>query len=416
MSETPPSGAGQEPVYFGFVEAVCFGGLFLSPLLPESTRVRFWILLVAFRMIGALACLGLGAVAKAPGPMASFLGRGLLYQLPFWVSALAFPLATGQRASALTALLIQVGLAGLLLVLSLLERRFLLPALYYGSVFWLYGTNLSEPSHWICLGVGVLTLVPGRALRPELLQGNRFMQGFAVGLAWLACVGLAPLGSESERATLLRVLLPWCLLCVIGLAVFDTVRRMALSRWSREGEWSLPALSDGTRWLAQRRLGLLATLVPLLGLVTLQWRDLVVWVIVLTACDRALSLATSGRTSSESLAWWASWEFLLLWGASRTAGPVVWAWLGVALLSSWLARRHNPMGVAEVNLSGEGLGEVLRAQLCLKAPENFAASVQARLEPSVELDQELRAAAPVGFRQRLLERLQSQAEDEELEA
>lgn len=416
MNEAEATGSGQEPIYFGSLEAVCFAGLFLSPLLTGTGQGWLWMLLAGFRVVGTLACLGLGAIQAQVRAAGGFFARGILYQLPFWVSALAFPLAPGQTTAALQALVLQLGLTVLVLGLALAPGSLLFPAFYYGSLVWLLGGSTPGPVGWIGLALGLLTLKPLGRGDIRLLEGSRFLQALAIGLAWLTCIGLAPLAKEAERETLLRVLLPWSLLCLSGLAIFDTVRRIARSRWQREGEWSVPALAQATRWLVQRRLVVLAGLFPLLGLMTSDWRHLVVWLLVATAWDRAMSVATSGRTSSEALAWWASWEFGLLWGASRTAGPLVWAWLAVALLSCWLVRRWEPLVMGSPYSCTGGLAQVLRTDLWTPAPDGFSASVKAKIEPSVELDQELRAAAPVGFRQRLLERLQAQPDDEEMEA
>ena len=104
----------------------------------------------------------------------------------------------------------------------------------------------------------------------------------------------------------------------------------------------------------------------------------------------------------------------MLWGASRTEGPAVWGWLLVAGLSSLALKRMRILSWGEfqepLDLRFE---EGLRDWLLLPAPDGFAGQVKARLEPSVDLDEELVAPAPAGFRQRLLERLQSQEETDD---
>lgn len=406
----------REAMFFGAVEAVCFGGLFLSPVVTEASLRDLWLLTAAFRVISLVLCLGLTArPGQSLALTAGCVGRGMLYQIPFWTSALVFPLRQNQSQLALEALLWEVGFMLILLPLPRMSRRWMLPVLYVSSWIWLYGHVLEQGRAWVYLAFGSLTLWPGFAgPAPRILDGNRYLQAFGASLLWLACLGLTPLAEGTHRQGMLTLLLPWCLVCLVGIGVFDLARRMTARRTQQEAEASLPEFCEGLGWLVRRRARFFGALIPLLALATSSGRDLLVWLLVLTACQRALMLVSRGRSSPEVLAWWASWEFTMLWGASRTGDSLAWAWLGVAALSSWMISRGRALAIESfqepLNLR---LGEGLRRGLLVPAPEGFAGQVTARLEPSVDLDEELVAIAPAGFRQRLLERLQSGEAEEE---
>jgi hypothetical protein len=182
---------------------------------------------------------------------------------------------------------------------------------------------------------------------------------------------------------------------------------------------SLSCPRAGLQWLAWRR-GTV-TVARWLGLPLLlaqRPQDGVAWLLLLGAWWHGLALSARGWFNPDRLLWWAAAELTLVWlawqgtpeGSLLVLGCSLLVGLGLDALvrrpSLSLARSEwqpSPTSALEQRLS---LG------LRLPAPADFSERLRAEMAP-VELDKDLAAQAPAGFRQRLLERLRQSEELEE---
>ncbi len=399
------------PVFLGGVEALAFFCLFLSPIVgPE-----IWVAIGMLRaLVFGVVVLPGRACAEAPEGASTFLGQSLLYQLPFWVAALFFPLQPGQAWGASQALLGHFVLLGLLTLLVRATRgRISLAAEGWVGALTLIWLALC-PGHgvpWLAATVLLLAGVRGPAARRRVGWSLSFGQALAVGVGWLAAYVMPPLLGQPAGTELIAVWLFQIYLAAVIRCLQDEAQACS------EDELSLPAAVSARHWLLGRRSVLVALGWAVLPLLLLSSPQGALGAVVLyTGWWRGVALAARGRLTSTLTVWWLGSEMSLVWGAllpyPAFAGEVVlvsFVWAGaVRLLST-----REKSGERKMALPGLGLLERrLREELRVAAPGDFASRVR-QVSDSVELDADLSAAAPAGFRARLLQRLRQGEETEE---
>jgi hypothetical protein len=113
------------------------------------------------------------------------------------------------------------------------------------------------------------------------------------------------------------------------------------------------------------------------------------------------------------VAWWATLEITLVWAALVSNSQNSFGVLALSLTYGLLvrARRRNPAPPRWAPSYLGPLEEKLKSELRLVAPRDFAARLRPEPAPA-ELDKDLAAPAPAGFRQRLMERLRQSGQEE----
>lgn len=401
------------PVFLGGVEATAFLCLFLSPLLG----LEIW------SGIGFLRPLILGAVllpgracARASIDPRSMTGQGFLYQLPFWVAALFFPLLPGQAGQACRALLTQLGLLALLAAVSWWGRK---GRHVFSAEGWVGGLSLgwlalrygwqhqSLPALAILLLVGLTEPLARRKVGWSLGYG----QALAVGLGWLAAVVLPTLRGGPFEPELLAL---W-LFQIYLASVLRGLQEQ--SRATFEDEASLPGVVAARVWLLGRRSLLSALGWFVLPLLLLRSTAGAIGVVVLlTGWYRGVLLAARDRLSADGAVWWLGAEMTLVWAAllshrEASLGALLASML-TALAAGVFGRRSFWRERETASPESKLLERRLYLELRFAAPPDFPSKVR-QASDSVELDADLTASAPAGFRERLLQRLRQGETTEE---
>ncbi len=419
MNESSQSRASlPSAVFFGFLESLAFLCLFLSLILSPAGASGVWSLIASLRIL----VLGLALESRQsslPGRATRdwwydglrFLGEAILYQIPFWVSALFFPFGSQQTHFALHGLLLQT--CGLIaLALLVWSARLGAEAIVYG-VSWMW-VGPWWPGSWplglALAGFLVAWLLP--RWRPRWVRRLTNGQVIVVGFAWLAVFGFAPVLSVNLGG-ILELVLYWILLLWIG-AVAKSFQEEATPNLEVEG--STPGLSAGRFWFGGRQV-LFATVgwCALLMLVLKEPRQFGVVICLGFGGLRALELAARGWFTSERWVWWAAAELSLLWAVDRSEFTYYPGWLLFSLVGwlwTWVRRGSRNSIIEEADAFGE-LEDRLRNGLWFKAPEGFAQRLASEGESDLEFEQDLTAVAPTGFRDRLLERLRQGEKDED---
>jgi hypothetical protein len=410
----PPSGI-VDPIFFGLLEAMAFLLLFCSPFLAAWDPSLTWSAVAVLRGVVFGAAI-LPAARAAPaflesGATARFLLQGCLYQIPFWVCALFFPLQAGQGAGAVQALLLQSCLLGLLPFLASSQR--LLGAESYIFLLSLSWMLLTRPrGEWLILAVLAfpLTLRVGGARRTRWAALSP-PRALALGFFWLAALGLPRLAAQAAGE------LPACLLLWSLLLMLVCLMQSLQEEAGEMGEVaeSLPALRAGQAWRRARDSApALLGWVALLGLQLPTAAHALGALILLTCWCRGVELSARNWFTAERQAWWVALEATLLWLSLRLDlkfSGLLLLLCGLYALGVRLARREvRPVPLTVAGRAWGDLERTLSGGLMLAAPAGLAARIL-RESDSVELDATLTASAPVGFRERLLQRLR-QAEDE----
>jgi hypothetical protein len=407
-----------DPVFFGLLEGMCFFCLFISPLFPLTDPSKLWLAVAILRVV-VLGVVLLPSRGTGGGPergesvrkSSHFLAQGVLYQIPFWASALLFPLQSGQAELALGALLVQCAMLGVLAPLARWGGALgAETVVYLLTMGWVLGWR--QPGPWLALAVvGFFLTCRGPWSQKSWGWHLTPWQGLAVGLTWLVAFALPPL-SVSPASHVGPLILFWVLLIYLGTVMATLQRESAVNI---EVECSLPNLGGAQVWLLGRRsvvtaLGWFA----LVGLVVQRPQEALACLVLLTAWWRALELSARGWFTSDRVVWWAALEITVIWVALRTSlegGGVILVFLLV--LSAWVHGRRRPLCVLATAVVPAHLAALERnlASLHQAAPKSFAARVM-REAGSIELDKDLAASAPAGFRERLLERLRQANGDE----
>lgn len=392
-------------IFFGLVESLAFLCLFLSALLTPAQAPYVWLAVPLLRWVAITPQVLPSLTGQPPSgqSLGELLKEGWLYQVPFWAAALLFPLQNGQTTWALGGLLLQLGLLGILAVLVrgappiggitlLYLATFAWQCLWRSELWWLLANAIGT----------ALTLRWSRrsvALQSDLLAER----SLAFSASWLA-LWVLPLLTSNARLTPL-------LSCWFGLyAIALTLSRTDQDSQSRtDSELPAPGATSAQAWLLRRRSR--QELAPWLAFVLLATQTQTHLWLVLLLClswQRGSFAATRGGLAGDRTAWWVAAEFTLMWGFLAT--PATFQPLGAIFIVLWsavyslaAARKRAKPGEVDADLFAE-LESRLRYELRLPCPKGFVARVLEE-NASVELDQDLTATAPVGFRQRLLDRL-----------
>jgi hypothetical protein len=384
------------PLLFGGLEGLCFFCLFLSPLLAPSEPWRVWLGVALLRTVVLMSA---SLAELFP------LLRASTYQIPFWVSALFFPLQPDQFEHATRGLLLQAALFGLLLM----SARFA-PGLRVEVA--IYALSLGWVLCWRPPGLWLIPAVAGLVLPALWFRDQRWSlsswQSLAVGSAWLAVFAL-PLPGTSEALVLM-----WALLLYLGCAI-SALQEDFSSR--RESEWSLPSLGSARVWLTGRRsLSAAVGWAALPALVVSNAQEALGWLLIMPAWWRAVELSAGAWFNSDRLAWWAALEMTIIWIALQpTLAAAAFACALSGLVSLWAHRNRRSLALSPASLWDDFgcLEAQLLSGLRYPSPDGFAQRVMEQMA-TVELDRGLAAPAPMGFRERLLQRLR-QSEDSDPE-
>ena len=422
MATREAQGTLPDPIFFGLMEGLCFLCLFCSPFLSLPHPLMAWIMVALLRVV-ILGVVVLPARAAAQPPARGrdasatlrFLGQSLFYQIPFWCSALLFPLQAGQGDLAATALGLQTALLLLLPPLANWRRPFGAESLVFSltvmwSMIWL------PPGPWLGLAVLAFPLT-WRGLRPlrgwgwELGLG----QGLAIGVLWLAAIALPRMGPATSIPPA-PPLLFWALLLYAGAVMGELQRETEVNG---EVESALPRPRKARLWRIGRRSGsiLLGWTAPVLLVLARpqEWLGLLLWG---AAVWRAAELASRRWLDPERLVWWTALETTVIWFALRAALEVSVATLALSLVLTarlhWLVRDRSDISGLSSWPGWSRTEQTLVGGLLLAAPPGFAARVMPQTESSVELEKShLAASAPAGFRERLMARLKASEEAED---
>lgn len=402
----------REALFFGLLEVLAFFCLFLTPLLSSDDSAFLWIAIPLLRFVVfslRILPLSLRPDSRANESVTAVFRHGWSYQLPFWSAGLLFPLQEGQLTSSVCGLALQLGLFAILALLARARPPLSSVTLVYLTTFgWLC---LWQPSTWwfISAGVGfLLTLAPGFARRPLPPVTPSTSQSLALGASWMTTwilprlVQTAPLSSS--------LLMGWKFFFLTALAL--TLRQRA-NQERMESELAAPEGVSARGWLFRRQS--VRWLLPwgaFLALAARSLSDFGVTIILWLAWRRACRLAAQSWFTGDRSVWWVSVEFTLLWAFVFT--PYQPATLVLSVLFTGLValrdRRASVGTIAEQENLGT-LEEQIRQQLRLTSPAGLSAKVLEE-SASIELEEDLVATAPVGFRQRLLERLRQSEESE----
>lgn len=399
-----------DSLFFGLLEGLCFFCLFIFAFVLEAEPLLGWLAIGTLRVV-ALAgnCLPTRGVSRGrlseTGDVLRFLGQGMLYQIPFWVSALLFPLQVEQARYALMALLLQ----SLAFALLPWMGRFL-PWLGTEAIVFLLA--LAWLDSWqAALG----STLPALLAFPFVCRkvGHRSgwgwqmtkEQSLALALVVLCVFVLPRLGAPPSEFFASTILL-WVMLLYLGSST-DVLRGEAFG--GDEAELGLPSLAGARLWSLSRRSFSVGVGWMLLPSTLMQApQEWLAYLVLWSAWWRALKLAVLGLLSSPSLTWWVAFEATLVWAVLRSTPAQalclsVGSWLCCAALHLWHRESASTTDCSETG-SLASLEEILRRGLLRSVPDDFKARLLQESAPG-ELDKSLTSTAPVGFRQRLLERL-----------
>ncbi len=404
---------GRDALFFGSLEAMAFCCLFLTPLLPAENSAFIWIAIPLLRfVVFSLRVLPLSPHSDKVASVSArtVFRQGWLYQLPFWSAGLLFPLQEGQPTSSVCGLALQCGLFAILALLAKARPPLGSVSIVYLTTFgWLC---LWQPLIWWLISAGVgflLTLAPGLARRPTTALTLSKDQSLALGASWLATWVLPHLCQTAPLSSLL--LMGWKFLFLTALVL--TLHQRAAQR-QMEPELATPAGSLARGWLFRRQSAWwLCPWGAFLALAARTPLDLGVTIVLLLAWWRASSLAAQNWFCDDRPVWWVSAESTLMWAFILT--PYKPASLILSTLFAGLVTLRSRRTHTQINLpEQDGLGileDRMRQELRLTSPAGLSAKVLEE-SASIELEEDLTATAPAGFRQRLLDRLRQSEEKE----
>lgn len=397
------------PIFFGCLEAMAFFALFIAPLLGNGV----WLAVALMRTVVLSALLLPGRACREGSDWSlSVLGQSLLYQVPFWGSALLFPLASGQTVAAGQAFLQQCVLFALLAATARWSRRLSAEGMV-GLMTLGWVATWRPPGPWLAISglLVILVGIRGASSRRGVGWPLSLAQSLAVGLGWMGGVALPPLAGQPGRGVM--VLLWLFMLYLVG----------AICALQREGatvledETPLPGVAAARFWLQSRRTVMVAAgwaAVPLTCMQSPQ--EAVAGLVVLTGWYRAVELSARRWFTAERAVWWLALETTWIWAAllcpARESVAVLAGSMAYAVLTRLRRGLAETPEYEEAPLERVLLERRLREDLSLAAPPDFASRVR-QVSDSVELDADLTATAPAGFRERLLQRLRQGAETDE---
>ena len=323
-----------DAVFFATTEVASFLFLFLSPFFSDGFVQLGWYALVSWR----IASLG-GVLYYGRPDRFSFLGRGLFYGAPFWVSSILFPLRPGQQAAVGAALLGYLVFLGLLFAGSYLHTHWypgLMGAITFG---FLYHDSASVP--WLGLAVVLVVFWPrGPSENPPLSESAIRFVAFSVGAGWAFCLYLAVVGAPSGLAPLSLALLHWAVVVAAATDILWSSRR---DQQTLEIEWSVPSLNQALRWKYSRKL--YRAWIPWVVMVTwAPWMPLGLFMgLAVCLCLPGLT-CLAGSRREDVLQRFVCWQFFILWGIAEGSRSYSPAWLAVALLTSLYLRSMSDRG------------------------------------------------------------------------
>lgn len=404
-----------EPIFLGLLEGLCFLCLFLSPLLAGFGSDRIWNAVALLRVIVfAVAILprrGPFTTAPSMREVTLFLGRSMLYQLPFWASALFFPLRQGQGRLAVLALALQLALMAMLVPLANLAGRVGAESLVFLlTLGWILGER--PPGPWLVVAAmaWVLTL---RGVWRRAAPGWQMTcwQGLAMGVSWLVVFVLPTLSADGSGVGPMTFF--WVLVLFLNAVAFGVQLESA---GNEETELGVPNPRRARVWLVGRRGGVdVLGWVALLALVVQSPQEAVACVVLFTVWWRGLELAAHRWLTPNRTIWWTASEITLVWASLQGGGVGSALTLFLAVLLLVGLRLIGDHRYTSLEGGPTPLGQVeaiLTSSLYMTVPDGFSRRVMAESD-SVELDANLAASAPVGFRERLMQRLRKTGESEE---
>lgn len=405
-----------EPLYIGGVEFLSFGFLFMSPWLGSDAVAMGWIALALLRIF----CLA-GTFYFAPmmplKEQFSYAAKVVLYGVPFWASSLFFPLRPGQSEQVSRSLYIYLALLAVALLASRFRTCWYPGLVALSTLLWYQRAELSSAT--VLPALIVLTPIFWRDRRVrsgETVAEGRALLGLA-GLGWVICLFFEAAGAPFGMRALSQAVLLWLFMAAVASSVLGEVKSDTEQRYDRrEAELSLPSLSLALRWqysrLLKQKWGPWLVMLPAIVWGESHWYFALV---PLLALPGLVGYASSGTVSDTFLPWWSCGQFVVLWALVEGAGSLVPVWLFVAFLLTAAQAKLSPQWAfsgLHPQMGRVQLEPALRRELRVSAPEGFAGSITASMEPSVDFDDSLSSSAPTGFRERLLERLR-QADTEE---
>lgn len=400
-----------EALFFGVLEVVCFSFLFLSPQFLDATLKEGWYALVIWRV----ACLGgvfhLGLYESWKKRIA-LISRKALYGTPFWFSSLLFPLRAGQEEMIANALVTYVVLTAVVFLLSFLPTHWY-PALLGSMTLWGLHGDVGAERWWIVVMPLFAAAWPRGDRSTELDYGWARGTVLLATAAWALAIFVGTGGRGLGLLALAESLIVWVVATLMIGDVLHRARQDERSRrWRHEAEVSLPALEAALGWRYRR--GLSGSWLPWMVVLPLALGSItgLELVLVLATVLVGVMVRVGSRTTTEaSLSRWTGWTFVVLW--VTVEGHQEFWWLGLAmacvvsLTNVWSTRRRPQLQSEAIDLAYRSIERQLRTGLMQTAPVDTKQRVLEKQEARVDIDDRLTASAPTGFRERLLERLQS---------
>ena len=404
-----------DALFFGLLEGLSFLCLFLSPLLAPIFSLKIWLAVAVLRVL-VLAVRVLPGRTSDASPdretLSELWKRGWPYQLPFWFASLLFPLGEGQTQAALSALALQLALTVLLWLVA--QRNSFLSGESAAYLSYLAWSCLSSPPGWwlgVALAGFALTL---RITRREQRRHMSTQQSLAIGTVWLLgwvlpAVSLHPVVHP-------QLILGWQLIAIFTILLLEH-QKQALA--NAEIETATPMRTSATVWLLQqqvirRYLGWAALTCLILQTPK---RDVFLIALLMLACSKAVFLSARQWLEVNRALWWIASELTLLWAllnlpeTQHQAMLVALSVASLALVANWPLTRIHEEAIPTSEVRGS-LEVRLREELRELAPKTLMGRILDEFEGS-EIEDDLSAAAPTGFRQRLLDRLRKSSDDSE---
>lgn len=333
---------------------------------------------------------------------------GAMYQVPFWTAALVFPLHSGQLQEAAWSLTFQL-LGIVLLVLGRRSSWLTLESVAYLGL-WLAWYRLEGGPWWPLVLAGFL-LTLRAPVRVRRACGNWTPQAaLALGAAWWVLVFLPALWPLSVGSPVVY----WIALWAWAVWLESQAREVA-ENW--EVERGAPRIVDARIWRWRKEGGHAA-----LGWLALAWlaqpgssQGVASGLTLLAAVRLLRGRAVGRRFRCHPVGWLAAEMTLIAWGLQAPPlfglGLVAFSAGLTTVLSLLVTQGDAPAERVEGDI-GVDWEASLRDGLRHPAPPHLIGTVLGE-SASVELEETLVAAAPTGFRQRLLERLRQDDSDAE---
>ena len=415
----PSNPDGPDALFHGSIEGLSFLCLFLTALIDPGSAPQLWLSVPLLRtMVVSLRVLPNRTSKEQPDRSAllTLWREGWPYQAPFWVASLLFPLQEGQSQAALAALALQLILMALLWLMVGSKHPFSGEStLYLCYAVWACIGPTTPHLGWLALAVTGLCLTlrnPRWSREPQRIVSAQ--QSLALGASWLIGWVLPSLVSSPTLQP--RLLLAWQLLAILSLLLLE---QQQSSSDNQEIEVSTPDPTSADRWLYRRRIS--RRFLGWGALACLLWEqpdhELLAVLLFALACEKGIVLAARRWLDPNRAIWWISVELTFFWAFANWPNfghrLEVTALSAVSLISITLWPKRQRSEELQTELDGHGdLERHLRAELKNTAPPTLKGRILGEYD-GAEIEENLTATAPEGFRQRLLDRLRNSCEDSE---